>query len=94
MALACAEQINKTATPPVGEVVLLLHVKDLLSHTSLAGFSGEAHAKRLKAGQPLKLASGAALRVETPRTLSLSFGRTTTIISFYANNKNFRTRMA
>lgn len=84
MALVCAEQINGAFNPAVSGVVLLLHTKRLIDHTSLAGFLGDAQAKRLKAGQQLRLPSGAMLRVETRRTVSHGFSRNTTVIGFYA----------
>jgi hypothetical protein len=68
LALACAEQINKASSPHVSDVILLLHQKSLLSHTTLAAFLGKAHAKMLRDGKQLRLPSGATLRVETKRT--------------------------
>lgn len=85
MAVTYAEQINCATTPPVGDVILLLHQKSLLSHTSIAGFLGDAQAKILRDGGKLRLKSGAILRLETKRTLS-HLTRPTTIIAFYADD--------
>lgn len=87
MALQFAEQINTASTPNVTDVVLLLHVKDNLRHTSLAGMMDGAHSKMLYDGKQLTLPSGAKLRMETKRKLSFGFSRPTTIIAFYANDE-------
>lgn len=87
MALQFAEQINTASTPSVSDVVLLLHVKDNLRHTGLAGMMDSAHSKMLYDGKQLTLPSGAKLRMETKRKLSFGFSRPTTIIAFYANDE-------
>lgn len=85
LAITCAEQINAAHTPVVRDVVLLLHQRSILAHSSLSGFMGDQIVKALRAGKPVKLPSGATLRLETKRTLS-HLARPTTIISFYADD--------
>jgi len=86
LALQAAEEIDTVSTPKVTDVVLLLHVKSILPHSGLEGFIGKAQSKMLRDGKQLRLPSGAQLRLETRRSLSLSFARLTTVISFYADD--------
>ena len=85
LAIHCAEQINAAHAPPVSDVVLLLHQQNILAHSSLSRFMGNQIVKALRAGNPVRLPSGAALRLETKRTIS-HFARATTIIAFYADD--------
>lgn len=85
IAVHCAEQINGTHAPPVNDVVLLLHQQSILAHSSLSGFMGDQVVKALRGGKPVRLPSGAALRLETKRTIS-HLARPTTIIAFYADD--------
>lgn len=85
LAIHCAEQINAAHAPPVSDVVLLLHQQSILAHSSLSGFMGDQIVKALRAGKPVRLPSGAALRMETKRTIS-HLARATTIIAFYADD--------
>jgi hypothetical protein len=85
LAILCAEQINAAHAPPVSDVVLLLHQQSILAHSSLSGFMGDQIVKALRAGKPVRLPSGALLRLETKRTIS-HLARPTTIIAFYADD--------
>lgn len=85
LAVSCAEQINAAHTPKVRDVVLLLHQQNILGHSTLTGVLGDQVAKALRAGNPVGLPSGAALRLETKRTIN-HLGRPTTIIAFYADD--------
>ncbi len=66
-------------------MVLLLHQQNILAHSSLSGFMGDQIVKALRAAKPVKLPSGAALRLETKRTIR-HLARPTTIIAFYADD--------
>lgn len=85
LAIHCAEQINVAHTPPVSDVVLLLHQQSILAHSSLSGFMGDKLVKAMRAGKKVGLPSGATLRLETKKTISY-LARPTTIISFYADD--------
>jgi len=85
LAIHCAEQINAAQTPSVSDVVLLIHQQSILAHSSLSAFMGDQIVKALRAAKPVALPSGAALRMETKRTIR-HLARPTTIIAFYADD--------
>lgn len=85
IAIHWAEQIHAACSPQVGDVVLLLHQQSILAQSSLTEFMGPQIVKALRASNPVRLPSGATLRLETKRTIR-HFARPTIIISFYADD--------
>jgi hypothetical protein len=85
-ALTYAIKICTSFSPKIENVVLLIHTKHQIRHTSLASFLGDVVIKRLNAGGEVGLASGIKLRLATKQTLS-TFTTKTVVIVYYAEGK-------
>lgn len=80
-----ADAIVEQLPTEVRDVVLLIHTKQQLQHTSLAAHLGDAASKKLLAGATVPLQSGRQLRHATFQTLR-GAGRGTVFICYFADN--------
>ncbi len=83
LALAYAQKIARTAG--VEDVILLIHTKHQLDHTSLSRFLGPAVVKGLAKG-PVSLQGGGRLHQETMKTLRYP-PRKSVVLVYYAEEK-------
>lgn len=85
VALGYATKICETVGPGVQDVILLVHTKNQLDHTSLSRFLGAANVKALGKG-PIPLPGGVRLHAETMKTLRYP-PRKSVVVVYYAEPK-------
>jgi hypothetical protein len=83
-ALGYAEQINEARSAE--KTVLLLHQKNILDHSTLAGMMHPSHKKALLKNQALNLPSGAKLVLHTMQNIPRILNNATVIV-FYADDR-------
>lgn len=82
-ALAYAEKVSEQSSQ-LADVILLVHTKQQLDRTSLAGHIGTTAAKALSKGKSIQLRSGANLSVKTLKTVGQTYKRGI-VIAFFAD---------